>query len=103
MVAGRMVGTLLPVACWLGVAACSLNFDRYAPGAGAAGSSDASSDGFVDAATGDTATKDSVTADTAALDSAATDSAQESAANPCPPTAGLLFAPAASGPITIDG
>jgi hypothetical protein len=99
MAAGRTVGTVLPVACWLGVAACGLDFDRYAPGAGAAGGPDASTDGFV----AEAATRDAVTEDVATGDTATSDSAQESAATPCPTTSGVLAMPTAPGPITIDG
>jgi hypothetical protein len=89
----------LPVACWLGVTACSLNFDRYDPGARTSGGPDASTDTFVpDAVTGD-----SVVQDTAAVDTAVNDTAQESAPSPCTPAAGTVDAPQAPGAITIDG
>ncbi len=87
----------LPVACWLGIAACSLDFDRYDPDAGTTGGPDAgsevTSEGAPDATPGDAAPRDA----------AGTDSGQEGATNACTLVAGMLLAPQAPGPITIDG
>jgi hypothetical protein len=84
----------LPIACWLGVAACGLDFDRYDPGAGDGG-------GIVDGGH-DTSTVDHAV-EAPAGDAPGIDVVQETTVNPCMPTAGVLVAPQTSGPITIDG
>ena len=89
---------MLPVACWLAVAACGLNFDRYAPGAGTAVALDSGPDVSTD---GNAA--EASTGDTSPGDAPGSDAVQESAASPCPTAAGMLTAPRAAGPITIDG
>jgi len=90
MATGRGRRTVLPVACWLGVAACGLDFDRYDPDA-------SSPDGGRDAST------DASAQETAAGDASGSDVAQETGMAACTPTPGTLVAPEASGPITIDG
>lgn len=94
MVTGSLRGLLLSIGCGLS-AACSLDFNRYDPAAGTPGSPD----GGLDATTEVGAPADASPGDTAA----AVDAAQESAPNPCPSAAGVMPAPVASGPITIDG
>jgi len=104
MVTGRNAGLLVPVACWLGVTACGLEFDRFDPGTGPAGQPDAATDSFVaDAAAMDTLTQDSFTQDTAALDTATNDGQRGDAPNLCTTGAGTVVAPETPGPITIDG
>jgi hypothetical protein len=90
MATGWTRRTALPVACWVGVAACGLDFDRYDPGAGEGGLVDGGNDA-------------STTSDHFAEVSAASDVAQESVVSACTPTAGVLVAPQAGGPITVDG
>jgi len=82
----------LPLVCWLAVAACGLDFDRYDPDAGAG-----VLDGGQDASTEDHA------AETAMVDGTGTDVVQENAVNACKPMAGMLPSMSSSGPITIDG
>ncbi len=82
----------LPAVCWLGVAACGLDFDRYDPDAAAG-----ALDGGHDASTEDHA------ADTAMVDGTGADAAQENTVSACKPVAGVLTSMSSSGPVTIDG
>jgi hypothetical protein len=93
MARGRRRRTVLPVACWLGVAACSLDFDRYDPDAGTVPGADGGRDGSTDGVAGETATGDAP----------GDDGMPESSVNPCTAAAGTLDAPQAAGTITIDG
>jgi hypothetical protein len=89
---------VLPVACWLGVAACGLDFDRYDPAAGDGGTLD----GGHDASTSDHAVE-AQPGDAPGAGDSPGDVAQETTVNPCPSTPGVLVAAQAPGPITIDG
>src|SRR5580692_12454192 len=93
MARGRRRRTVLPVACWLGVAACSLDFDRYDPDAGTVPGADGGRDGSTDGVAQETATGDAP----------GDDGMPESSVNPCTAAAGTLDAPQAAGTITIDG
>lgn len=75
------------------LAACGLNFDRYDPGMDAGGVLD----GGRDASAADHA------AEAAATDAMSTDVAPDTYVSPCKPLPGVLIAPQAAGPITIDG
>jgi len=86
----------LPFACWLGVAACSMDFGRYDPAAGAGGTLDGG-EGGRDVSASDHAVE------APAADATGSDVAQESTVSPCKLVAGVLVAPVAPGPITIDG
>jgi hypothetical protein len=95
MVAARTATLALPMTCWLGIAACGLNFDRYDPGAAPAGGPDASTDGLApEAASSDASAPDTASGDTAT---------PEIDASPCATGAGTVVAPEAPGAITIDG
>jgi hypothetical protein len=83
----------LPVACWLVVVACGLDFDRYDVVAGDGGASD----GGLDVSTADHATE------APSVDAPGSDVTPDTYVSPCMLTAGVLIAPQASGPITIDG
>jgi hypothetical protein len=83
----------LPVACWLGVVACGLDFDRYDPATAEGGLVD----GGQDVSISDHA------AEAPPTDATASDVVQETVVSACKPTPGVLVAPQASGPITIDG
>jgi hypothetical protein len=75
------------------VVACSLNFDRYEPN-GEAGSP---LDGGLDASSADHAVE------APAADAPVNDVAPDTYVSPCKLVPGMLAAPEASGPITIDG
>jgi Carbohydrate family 9 binding domain-like len=100
--ASRWTGrTLLPVACWIGAGACTLDFDRYAPDEGTASTLDGGPDASTDGSAADVATESAN--DASAGDTAANDVAQETAPNPCPPVNGEIVAAQVPGTITIDG
>lgn len=90
---GSVHHRLLSVAC-VGAVACTLNFDRYEPGA------TASADGGRDAAS-ETGPLETGTADSSS--DSGVDAADDGATNPCPEQAGTIAAPEATGVITIDG
>jgi Carbohydrate family 9 binding domain-like len=93
-----MRSVALLAACALVGAACSLDFDRFDPDAGAAGT-DAALEGGPDATRDAPATE----AEAATTDAPSTDVAHETIVDPCAAVAGTLVAPQTPGSITIDG
>jgi len=83
----------LPVACWLGLAACGLDFDRYDPAPGDGGTLDGGHD----------VTASDHVVEAPPADAPGMDVVQETTVNPCASTAGVLVATQATGSITIDG
>ena len=96
---------LLPVVCVVGAAACTLDFDRFAPGSGGASAQDGGGDASNDTSAPDGATGDASQTDSTAKDGpSGNDVAQEAPPSACPPASGgMLVAQHPAGAITVDG
>jgi hypothetical protein len=85
---------VLPVAGWILVAACGLDFNRFDPGV---------TDGGLVEAGHDASIADHAAEAPPGMDATGSDVTQDNFVPACKATAGVLIAPLAAGPITIDG